>query len=521
MADKLLICISAQQVTAAHWRHRRLAECRIFKNDDSGIEGFDEFVTPFPGVPVHIMVDAVEEDYRFETLPHAFGSDRTEMVRRKLRQHYRNTPYVNAWLLGRDSGRRRDDRYLFSALTNADLVGGWLQAVAARSLPIAGVFLLPMVSTALIDQLRVKAANLLLVSHHGSGLRLTFFRDRQFRLSRLTRGDSARSGAAARFIIDEISNTRIYLHALRAARLDEHLTVLLLDRSDELIEAAQSIARDNPNLECVRLGRADIASKLNMSGAALGLTSDVIFLQLLGLRAPAGNLAPANVTIGFRRYQMRRAVYAAAGSVVLAAAGWSGLNIWQTVDAHAQRMHAAQQAAQLQGLYQEITRQFPAAPTSAENLRKAVEIAQQLKDGSRTPERFMSIVSKALEASPDIVVADLGWKHGLTEIEAGGSGMRTAASGPPPSAGAGTSRKQSGLVDGEVKPFRGDYRAAIEAINAFANRLANDPAIAEVRIVKLPLNINPALALSGNTLDSREHAGTADFRLLIVLKSSA
>ena len=521
MAEKLLLCISAQQVTAAQWRHRRLAECRVFKNDDSGIEAFEEFVAPFPGVPVYVMVDAVEEDYRFETLPHTFGSDRTEMVRRKLRQHYRNTPYVNASLLGRDRGRRRDDRYLFSALTNPDLVGGWLHAVAARSLPIAGIFLLPMVSTALMDELRVKAANLLLVSHHSGGLRLTFFRDRQFRLSRLTRGDNARSGGTARFISDEISNTRIYLHALRAARLDEHLTVLLLDRSDELIEAAQNIARDNPNLECERLGRAEIASRLNMPESLFGVTSDVIFLRLLGLRAPAGNLAPSNVTIGFRRYQMRRAVYAASSSVVLAAAGWSGLNIWQTVDAHAQRTHAARQAAQLQGLYQDITRQFPAAPTSAENLRKAVEIAQRLKESSRTPEKLMGIVSTALESSPNIVIGKFGWKYGLTEIDGGGPGTRTPASVPPPPPGAGAVRKQSGFIEGEVKPFRGDYRAAIDAINAFSRRLASDPAVAEVRVVQLPLNIDPALALSGNTLDSREHAGAADFRLLIVLKPNA
>ena len=44
----------------------------------------------------------VEEDYRFETLPHAFGSDRADMVGRKLKQHYRNTPYMAATPLGAD-----------------------------------------------------------------------------------------------------------------------------------------------------------------------------------------------------------------------------------------------------------------------------------------------------------------------------------------------------------------------------------------------------------------------------------
>lgn len=518
MADKLLICVSAQQATAAHWRGRRLVDCRPFTDDDTGLEAFTAFLAPFSGVPAYVMVDAVEEDYRFETLPHAFGSERGEMVRRKLKQHYRNTPYITAWLLGRDSARRRDDRYLFSALTNADLVGGWLQAIAAQGLPVAGIFLLPLVSTALLEALGLRVANLLLVSQHSGGLRLTFFRDRQFRLSRLTRGDSGRTGDHARFITDEISNTRIYLHALRAARLDEHLTVLLLDRNDELIDAAQNIARDNPSLECIRMGRREIASQLNIAEPLLGLTSDVIYLQLLGLKAPSSNLAPANVTVGFRRHQVRRAIYATAGATALAAAAWSGINVWQMIDAQAQRVESVRQTVLLQTQYREATRQFPAAPTSADNLQKAVEIANKLRENVRTPDVLMGVVSKALETSPDIAIREFGWKYGISEFETGGSGVRAAPSAVPATGSVAPTRKQSGLVDGEIRPFRGDYRAAIDTINAFAGRLASDPAVAEVRVMKLPLNISPALALSGNTLDSREQSGGADFRLLLVLK---
>ena len=190
-----------------------------------GQAGFKEYLAQFPDVPVHIMVDAVEEDYRFETLPHAIGSDRADMVSRKLKQHYRNTPYMSAWLLGRDSGKRRDDRYLFSALTNPELLGDWLQAVVARGLPVAGIYLLPMVTAGLLDKLDVKATNLLVVAQHAGGLRLTFFRDRQFRLSRLTRGDSGKAENRTRYFTDEISNTRLYLHALRTMTLDEQLTV--------------------------------------------------------------------------------------------------------------------------------------------------------------------------------------------------------------------------------------------------------------------------------------------------------
>ena len=132
MADKLLIAISGQGATAAHWRGGRIVETRSFPDNETGQTGFKDFLAGFSNIPVYIVVDAIEEDYRFETLPHAFGRDRADMVNRKLRQHYRNTPYMSATLLGRDTDKRRDDRYLFSALTNPELINDWVQSVVAR-----------------------------------------------------------------------------------------------------------------------------------------------------------------------------------------------------------------------------------------------------------------------------------------------------------------------------------------------------------------------------------------------------
>lgn len=516
MAEKILICVSAEQVTAARWRARRLVECRTFRNDESGFAAFDRFLTPFSGVPAYVMVDAVEEDYRFETLPHAFGSDRSEMVRRKLRQHYRNIPYVNASFLGRDAGRRRDDRYLFCALTNPELVAAWVQGVAAKGLPIAGIYLLPMVSAALLGALRLKASNLLLVSQHSGGLRLTFLRERQFRLSRLTRGDSGRTGSPQRMVTEEISNTRIYLHALRAARLDEPLTVVLLDRNDEFAGAAETIARDNPSLGCVHLTRADLAARLKLSDSLLSATADVIYLQLLGRQVPAANLAPAGVTGGFGRYRQRRALYAAAGLAALFAVAWSGIDLWQAALAHADRATAARQTEQLRGAYREVTRQFPAAPTSAANLKKAVDLAERLSAEVHTPERFLHTVSAALDGVPGVAIRAITWKYGSSAIAAGSPAARTPSA--PNATSAAASRLESGLIEAEIKPFRGDYRGAIALIHGFADRLARDPAVAEARVVKLPLNIDPRLPLTGNTVDKGEYGEGADFRLLVTLK---
>src|SRR6185295_1126576 len=87
MREKLLVCISALQATAAHWRAGKILSLQQFANNDAGLAAFREFLTPHTNVPVYMTVDAVEEDYRFEMLPHSFGTDRGQMVARKLRQH--------------------------------------------------------------------------------------------------------------------------------------------------------------------------------------------------------------------------------------------------------------------------------------------------------------------------------------------------------------------------------------------------------------------------------------------------
>ncbi len=523
MANKLLIGISAQGAIVADWRGNRIADCQSFAHDEDGLASYKEHLARFSNVPVEIMVDAVEEDYRFETLPHVSGGDRTELVTRKLKQHYRNTPYIAAVLLGRESDKRRDDRYLFSALTNPDLITEWLQPVTALGLPLAGIYLLPMVSAELLEKLGVKAHNLLVVAQHPNGLRLTFFRDRHFRLSRLTRGDGGRADNRSRYFAEEISNTRLYLHALRTMTLDEPLSVLLLDRGDDLAEVAAGVSRENPSLECSHLGRREMASRIGISESLIEISPYVIYLHLLGLKAPRSNLAPAAVTAGYRRYQMRRGIYAGSGALAAAAMIWTGVNLYQAMALRGETEDAARLTASLSAQYQEITRQFPQAPASADNLKKAVEIAQKLRESTHTPQRMMALVSRAIEASPSIVIREFGWKYGSTEIETERS-SRPAAGEPaaPPGApgAAGRLRRESALIDGEIRPFRGDYRSAIVTINGFANRIAEEPDVAEVRVVKLPLNVNPSLSLSGNTLDTPEQGGgaTAEFRLLILFK---
>lgn len=508
MADQILLCISATQAVVAHTQGRAVVRCEIFHSDEEGLAAFDEFLATAHSAIVAFSADAVEEDYRFETLPHATGSDRTGMLARKLKQYYRNSPYVTAISRGRAGDKRRDDRYLFAALTNAALIDPWLSAVTRHGLPVAGIYLVSMLTAALLRKIGNDMPRVLVVAPHSAGLRLTFLKDGEFCVSRLSRGGIG--GETARALALEISSTRVYLASLHLDSPDDPLTVLFLDRDDSLAPAVEYVAAESANLQCVRIGRDTLIRQLRMAPEHLALALETSYLGLMAEKAPDANLAPASVTAEHRQLKRRGYVYAATTALALAGMVWAAYNLWLAHDLGEQTAHDARRTAAAQARYREVTREFPAAPTTSENLINTVDIYQKLSKTIRSPRPFMQIVSRAIEPNPEVFLHEMNWRYGTEGAPVSG--------GAPHPAGA---LVQTGYVAGEIRPFHGDYRAANDAIDVVANRLMREPAVAEVQVVKYPLDVNPGLALSGNTRDPTAQSGIADFKIVLRLKPDA
>jgi len=522
MAAKLLVYVSASGASATVTRGGKVNAPMHFTTDAEGIAAFRDIISIHPSRPAFIVVDATEEDYRFETLPHASGADREQMVGRKLRQHYRNTPYSMAQLVGRDSEKRRDDRFLFCALTNPEVIKPWLDVLTAAEQPIGGLFLLPLVLCRLVGGIAPKVANLLTISVLPSGIRLSFFRDGDFRLSRLSRADAA-PGTLARAISEEVSNTRLYLHALRVATLDEPVSLLLLDHADQLGNFPQHFASDIQGVSCEVVSGQVIAEKLKLTPGVVADTPETAYLQLLADHTPSSNLAKPDITQEYRRLRVRNKLYRASVASAFAGLCWAGFNLSQQLMLDDERDDMARQTALVNNEYETVTRQFPSASTSAENLRRTTEIAERLRATEKTPLDFFAALSRALAPDPELAVVEVTWRYSTNEISTGTGAATPAAADPaappPPSAaGRGGQRRQSGLLAGEIRNFRGDYRNAIERINRLAERRRKDSSVLEVRVAQLPLNVSPSLSISGSASDSPALGGSTEFKLVVIMK---
>jgi hypothetical protein len=500
MAKKVLLCASAFGLSAAVWNGSRLMVCRSFEDAPEGHQAFQAFLSTVAGIPVYLTADTVDEDYRFETLPHASGSDRREMLERKLRQLYRSTPFYGAALQDREKDKRRDDRYLLSALTNAEVFAPWLQILMAAKAPVAGVFPLPLITLGVIKPLALSEPNLLIVSKHEAGVRQTFVKDQVFRISRLT--PTPLDGQAADVAYaEEIRNTRMYLDALNITHVEDLVTVVILDQDGSLAELGPRIVAGRRNVKCMRVPAGDLMARVGVDRAALEHTRDALPLQLLGLHTPALNLAPPTLTSGYTRYRMSRAVYAGAAVLGFLGAGWMGFNGYQLMDLNQERAEVVAQTQREQARYQEITRTFPPTPADSERLRLTVDVAQRVAGLSRLPDQAYVAVSQGLDANPSITLTSLTWRH-----------SRAAGIDPPQLA-------QSALLEVELLAPAGDIGTALTAVNKLVKDLGRHEAVASARTTRLPVNLGSGATMRGNTTDPRKAQPVAmQFDVEVVLK---
>lgn len=503
MSTRLLLSVSAASTACALWRGGRLAWYETFQNSPDGWSRCGAALARVHRAPAYLVVDAVEEDYRVESMPHTSGSARQAMLQRRLGQIYRNTPYVSAIWQARLADRRRDDQFLFTAITNPELLRPWVELLQAHGLPLAGVYTTSLVHQGIRDRLRLAGASQLLVAESGGGLRQTFFQDGRLRASRLIAAAALETASVAT-LAGEIGKTRLYLTSLRLLGRDERLPVVLLDRDGSRAELEQALGAE-PAFDCTRLDPATLTARLRVRSDSLAAGPDGLVLQLLGDAPPRFSLAPASMVRGFRLFQTRRALFATAAVTLAGGIVFSGWQWMQVMQAKQQLEELKAQTQVQQSLYAREVSQFPSTPTSAENLRRAVAIESRLAQMQRTPGRLMAVVSRALEVYPDIRLQELRWK-----------------SAPEPAATPQDAPRvqESGEIAGEVTPFDGDYKAAIARVNDFAEGLRHGEQIAEVRITELPLNVSSETGLTGSTQEARRSStGGARFRIMLALKA--
>lgn len=516
-----LLFLSAHKAAIYHWNGTDLGSSYLFDVNEDGRAYFERYLNETAKLPTYILTDFFEEEYRQDTVPHVFGPDRQAILLRKKGRLFRDTPYFYSRVIGREAEGRKDDRILMTALTNPDLVKPWVSMLDNYKVPLAGIYSVPLFTESILKHLENPSDHLLIVTLQSiSGLRQTFFQDREFRISRLVQMPRYGTEPYAPYIREEIEKIRRYLNSMRLITEEDPLEICFLlsgDLLDELKEHHEDSA-------LVRYEFYNIDELLKSVGSSQTITtcfSDKLFAHQLLKQKPRNYYASGRDRRYFTMRTLRYAMIVTGALLLLGSAAWSGFNLMEGLTYKQRSLIAENKARFYDQRYQMARERLPDIPVEPEDLKVAVELAHKIRDYKTSPLKMVQAVSAVTGRHPDIRLDEFQWTASVDpNLNMSGSGNGQAQQ--PGKIGYGNvSYKDTGYdyyqiahINGHLDPFNGNYREAIDEINAFADELRSRDDIHDVSILNLPLDVSSDTSLSGNTgSDSRQ----ADFSIRVVL----
>lgn len=521
---KIVLCATANNLLAGVWRNGQLQGNQAFANDDVGYAAFTEFLNQYNTAPIYLIADAVEEDYKLENLPHTYGAAKRELIERKLNQFYRGLAYRTAHFIQREKDKRKDDKYLFVALSNDEFLKNWVALIHAAKAQLVGVYLLPMLSQVLVRQLKLMSPYILLCEKLSSGLRQTYFHNGRLRMSRLVTSVPTAANQLGYFYLVETEKTRLYLISQRFISQDTPINLVLVSIDGSTKAISQGISQEQ-TLECTDLDLSQIAKSVNLPAHLVQQMPELLHMQLLAKGNLVDNLAPPSQTKEYQFNQVKRAIFIASaliGLIGLLVAGWFFKLGLDNKEAYNQ---AVQDTVIQEHRYSEAAKNFPATPVSAADLKLAVELDKTIAAYPKSPRRMMLVVSAALELSSEIQLDRLRWaftndlnikdEDNLLALPA--SNLQSTASTMDDPA----KLIELGYVNAQIANFNGDYRAALNSVNKFVANLKANTQVATVEVLQAPVNVSSYVGLQGSTTDEQStQRQPALFKLKIILKSA-
>jgi hypothetical protein len=502
---------------------KRIVARREFAVSGAGASAFELYLAAMKDVPTHIFTDLAEEDFRLDTIPHLGARDREAILARKLTQIFRNTPYRHALLQGREADSRRDDRVFYTAITNPEVLGVWLEIIERLKVPLAGIYSAAVFSAVLLDELDLLFPHTLLVTFTpGDAMRQSYFRDREIKFSRLTPIDLEEGQSLGTMIAEETTRTWQYLDSLRHFSADDRLEVCILVHPNDrpLVEPE---LRDFAQLQYRLLDIEQVAQKLGLKPPPLDSTAEEVMVHLFLLRKAHNHFASPELRRHATQRSARLALMQLAAFILVASVAWAGWSVSRVFQASEADQKLTQQLETLNRESDEITRALPSFGVGGSTMRDAVTFYNGSIRGFPALPEFLLPVSEVLSAYPGVRLSQLAWQatddakltprltltasriqppvKSVPKSGEAAPAQQPEAPANPPFAGG---RYEVALLEGTVRVASNDFRGAMAEVERLAADLSKVAGFS-AEVVEAPLDLSPGHGLQGR-LDEREPA---------------
>lgn len=493
--NKRAVLLSSDKLTIYHWHRGELGSSYLFEIDERGQANFERYLQETPNIPIAIVVDIIEEEYRVDTIPHVFGPDRKAVLQRKQSRLFRDSPYCNTEFQGRDEQGRKDDNVLFMSISNPGIIRPWLKLLGKYKVPLKGIYTLPLISGSVFETLANFSNNALIVSLQSiSGLRQSYFQNKKLKISRLSSMPRYGTVSFAPKIIDEVDKIRRYLASLRLISTDEPLDIYFLAHG-ELLEDLNRQQADSGTVHYHMLDIDELGKNEGLIQSQISPFSDRFFMHYFLKRNMPNSYASRNEMRYSRMRDLRNTMFALSFIIMLFSSVYSGLNFMSGANFKQQSDAAQKKTSFYSARYQMARERLPKTPVEPVDIEIAVKMAKTLDDLKATPLEMFKFLSSGLDAFSNIKLDNIDWLSGFNPDENSEKSLNNS-----------NSQKevdyryyQIATIQAHLEPFDGDYRKAIATVNEFAEILRKKGSVYDVNIISLPLDISSNTSLQGNT----------------------
>ncbi len=521
---KLILNLTGFGLTVYEKAGHDIHEIGTFQADDEGVRAFAAYLSVVGQIPVFILTDLIEEEFRVESIPHVMGRDRIALHKRHASRLFHTTSYRHSRVLERLKENRRDDNVLFSALGNPGIVDQWMECLQSHNMPLVGIHSVPLLSERLASTLGFnKTKVLLLTLNKNSGLRQSYLENGRLKFSRLSPVQAPDSEQHARFVGDEISKTKRYLGSLHFLTPEEKLDVCLISGGRYLENLETQFAERNA--EYYQLKRIDdVAKKLGQKDPNDEAFCDRIFIHLIGKSSRPNCYAQPHHQRHFITHKIRKGLQSAGVALILGTLLWSGVNISDGMIYRQQANQAAHLAEQAQARYSTVVNRLPDIPVATEDISAAIRLADFIHAQRMQLRPLLLKISHGLGKYSNFQLNEIAWYNDsetdnsvstVDDMEIDQEDFNL-----PDSADHQQERFQRAVIKGEISPFDGNYLRAHSNIEAFTDVLRRQPGVAAVKILTLPLNVKQNAAVEGH-FGSQQNLENAKFSVSIRMRNDS
>ena len=391
---------------------------QFFPNSENQSD-FIHYLTTNPKTPIVFLLDTSQEGYYLLQLPHVGGKDRQELLNHKIKRLFEHASYTYNVVQGREQQGRGDDKVLFMALNNANILQPWLNLITTHKVPLMGIYSFPLLKEVLLKSLPKASYTLLVMptpqwgEQNTFGLRQSFFVHQRLHFSRLVPLATSTLTTYPETVAHQITKTQRYLETSKLLPVNESLTVIILANTVHFSALQDFFQQKSAEVNVHILDTQDIARQLGGYYVEESLYSHHLLIYLLSKKLWMSNhYAKPLETRYLQHHWIQTGLYFTSVLFLVGSVLGSAMIFHEASTIKQQGERHAERIAQRQAELEKLGRELPVLPFEVQLIRNVVDVGRYLSSLHVFPRPILEKLSQVLTRHERLFVRIRmgGWK---------------------------------------------------------------------------------------------------------------